>query len=44
MGGKDKKFPYRHIAEGLNYWAEEFGFVSVDDGEFLNILSKRTTC
>lgn len=39
MGGKDTTFPHSRIAEGLNYWAEAFGFASVDDGKFLHVLN-----
>lgn len=33
MRYKDKMFPQGWLAEGLNYWAEEFAFEAIDDGE-----------
>lgn len=44
VGDKGRKFHKGQDAECLSWWAEEFGFESIDDGEFLNVLKKRKTC
>lgn len=43
-GEKDKKFSLGQLAEGWSSWAQDFQFQSIDDGEFLNVLNKETTC